>query len=172
MINQSRINPSEVCAFAIFQKQFPKAELIIAGKGPLQAHLEELAEELGTTPFKVSELRSVSIRPASLDSPIGFEQEEHRYGDLVQDENAENPYAELEEKTNTALLRELVDTLPHREQAILRARFGLNGENEQTLEEIGKEFGVTRERIRQIQNVALSKLKRMIQKREMVKMAA
>src|SRR5437588_345565 len=118
---------------------------------------EELAEELDTTPFKVSELRSASIRPASLDAPIGTEGDEHRYGDLVEDEHAENPYDELEAKTNTALLRELVDTLPPREQMILRTRFGLNGEKEKTLEEVGQAFGVTRERIRQIQNVALSK---------------
>jgi len=133
---------------------------------------EELADELGTTSFRISELRSAAVRPASLDAPIGEEDESNRFGDLVQDENAENPYDELEEKTNTELLRELVETLAPREQAILRYRFGLDGGTEKTLEEVGHEFGVTRERIRQIQNMALSKLKKMIQKREAVKIAA
>jgi len=141
----------------------------ILGREPTD---EELAGELGTTPYRVSELRAAAIRPASLDAPLGFDENDHRYGDLVQDENAENPYDELEEKTNTALLRELVLTLPPREQTILGARFGLNGEPEKTLEEVGRKFGVTRERIRQIQNMALSKLKKMIQKREAVRMAA
>jgi len=133
---------------------------------------DELAEELGTTSLRVSELRSASIRPASLDAPIGDEEDANRYGDLVRDENAETPYQELEDKTTTELLRELVENLPKREQAILRYRFGLDGGTEKTLEEVGREFGVTRERIRQIQNIALQKLKRMIQKREAVQIAA
>jgi RNA polymerase primary sigma factor len=139
----------------------------ILGREPTD---EELAEELDTTSARVAELRAASIRPASLDAPIGDEEDANRYGDLVQDENAENPYLELEEKTNTQLLRELVETLPRREQTILRYRFGLDGGTEKTLEEVGQEFGVTRERIRQIQNMALSKLKKMIEKREAVRM--
>ena len=133
---------------------------------------DELAEALETTSFRVSELRAASIRPASLDAPIGDEEDAHRFGDLVQDENAETPYQELEEKTNTELLRELVTTLPPREQTILRYRFGLEGEPEKTLEEVGQKFGVTRERIRQIQNIALNKLKKLIQKREAIRIAA
>ena len=133
---------------------------------------DELATVMETTSFRIAELRAASIRPASLDAPIGDEEDTHRYGDLVQDEQAENPYDELEEKTNTELLRELVATLPSREQTILRYRFGLDGDTEKTLEEVGQKFGVTRERIRQIQNIALSKLKKMIQKREAVRIAA
>jgi RNA polymerase primary sigma factor len=78
----------------------------------------------------------------------------------------------LEGKTNTDLIRELVEKLPEREATILRYRFGLDGDDERTLEEVGEKFGVTRERIRQLQNIALNKLKKMIQKREAVKMAA
>ena len=66
----------------------------------------------------------------------------------------------------------MVDKLPEREATILRYRFGLDGDDERTLEEVGEKFGVTRERIRQLQNIALTKLKKMIQKRESVKMAA
>ena len=133
---------------------------------------EELAEDQGMSARRVGELRTASIRPASLDAPIGDEEASTRYGDLVQDENAENPYQELEDKTNIELLRELVATLPFREQSILRCRFGLDGDTEKTLEEVGKRFGVTRERIRQVQNVALQRLKRMIEERESVRLVA
>jgi len=133
---------------------------------------EELAEELGTTPKRVAELRAASVRPASLDAPIGNDDDANRFGDLVEDEMAENPYLELEAKANIELLRELVATLPSREKTILSQRFGLSGGDEKTLEEIGREFGVTRERIRQIQNIALAKLKKMIEKREAVRLAA
>ena len=133
---------------------------------------EELAGELDTTAFRVGELRAASIRPASLDAPIGEAEDASRYGDLVQDENADTPYQELADKTVIAMLRELVDTLPAREQTILRYRFGLGGDSEKTLEEVGRQFGVTRERIRQIQNMALNKLKKLIQKREAVQFAA
>jgi RNA polymerase primary sigma factor len=134
---------------------------------------EELAEELDTTAFRVAELRSAAIRPASLDAPIGGPDEDsNAFADIVQDENAETPYEELEEKTNTDLVREVLNTLPEREQTILKFRFGLDGENEKTLEEVGQRFGVTRERIRQIQNIALNKLRKAIQKREAMKMAA
>jgi RNA polymerase primary sigma factor len=132
---------------------------------------EELAEEVGMTAFRVSELRTASIRPASLDAPIG-EDESNRFGEIVQDERVSTPYAQLVEKTNTDMVKELVETLPDREATILRYRFGLDGDEEKTLEEVGEKFGVTRERIRQIQNIALKKLRRMIQKRESVKMAA
>jgi RNA polymerase primary sigma factor len=134
---------------------------------------EELAEELDTTAYRIAELRSAAIRPASLDAPIGGPDEDsNAFADIVQDENAETPYEELEEKTNTDLVREVLNMLPEREQTILRYRFGLDGENEKTLEEVGQRFGVTRERIRQIQNIALNKLRKAIQKREAMKMAA
>ena len=70
------------------------------------------------------------------------------------------------------MIRELVERLPERDATILRHRFGLDGDDERTLEEVGQSFGVTRERIRQLQNIALNKLRKMIQKREAVKMAA
>lgn len=132
---------------------------------------EELAEDLGTTAHRIAELRSAAIRPASLDAPIG-DDDSDRYGDIVQDEKAETPYEELEDKTNTAMVRELVKALPEREATILRYRFGLDGDKEKTLEEVGQKFGVTRERIRQIQNIALKKLRKVIEKREAVKFAA
>ena len=87
----------------------------------------------------------------------------------MQDENADTPYEHLEEKTVTKMLQEMVKTLDPREATILRYRFGLDGGSEKTLEEVGQKFGVTRERVRQIQNIALNKLRKMIEKLEAVK---
>jgi RNA polymerase primary sigma factor len=126
---------------------------------------EELAEELGVSPARVSQLRMASFRPTSLDAPIG-DDDSNTYAEVVEDERAEDPYEKLEEKTVTDMLGEMITHLDPREQQILRYRFGLEGGNEKTLEEVGIHFGVTRERIRQIQNLALSKLRRMITKLE------
>ncbi len=132
---------------------------------------EELGDELGLSGRKVAQLRTAAIRPASLEAPLG-DDDTSRVADVVRDESADSPYEQLEEKTNTSMLRELIATLEPREAEILRYRFGLDGDNEKTLEEVGHKFGVTRERIRQIQNVALAKLRKQIEKLETVKAAA
>jgi RNA polymerase primary sigma factor len=132
---------------------------------------EELGDELGFSAQKVAQLRTAAIRPASLEAPLG-DDETSRIADVVRDETADTPYEQLEDKTNTSMLRELVATLDPREAEILRYRFGLDGDPERTLEEVGQKFGVTRERIRQIQNVALNKLRKQIEKLETVKVAA
>jgi RNA polymerase primary sigma factor len=126
---------------------------------------EELAEELGMTATRVRQMRLASIRPASLDAPIG-DDDSNNFSDLVEDENAITPYQDLEDKTVTGMLQEMVKHLDDREATILRYRFGLDGGLEKTLEEVGEKFGVTRERVRQIQNLALKKLRRMIEKLE------
>jgi len=129
---------------------------------------EELAEELDLSPARISLMRRASIRPASLDAPLG-DDDSNNFSDIVQDENATTPYQQLEEKTVTKMLREMITTLDEREETILRYRFGLDGGSERTLEEVGEKFGVTRERIRQIQNIALRKLRKMIEKLEVTK---
>jgi RNA polymerase primary sigma factor len=136
----------------------------ILGREPTD---EELAEELDMTPSRVGQLRTAAIRPASLDAPIG-DDDSNTFGEIVQDENAETPYEQLEDKTVTAMLGDLIHRLEEREATILRYRFGLDGGNEKTLEEVGQRFGVTRERVRQIQNIALAKLRKMIEKIEAV----
>jgi RNA polymerase primary sigma factor len=133
--------------------------------------LEELASELDMAPARLAVLRNAAIPPASLDAPVG-EDDGKRFDEIVRDEHAESPYSHLEDKTTMTMLGELLATLPEREQTILRYRFGLDGDNEKTLEEVGAKFGVTRERIRQIQNSALIKLRRLIEKREAVQLAA
>ncbi len=127
---------------------------------------EEVAQEMGMTASRVAQLRTAAIRPASLDAPVGDEGDSHLFGEIIEDEHAETPYEQLEEKTVTAMLREMVKTLAPREATILTFRFGLDGGNERTLAEVGQKFHVTRERIRQIQNIALRKMRRMIEKRE------
>jgi len=129
---------------------------------------EELAEELGISSSRVSQMRMAAIRPASLDAPIGDE-DSNNFAEVVQDENADTPYEMLEDKTVTGMLQEMVKNLDPREATILRFRFGLDGGTEKTLEEVGEKFGVTRERVRQIQNIALRKLRKMIEKLEATK---
>jgi RNA polymerase primary sigma factor len=129
---------------------------------------DELGGELGISASRVSQMRLAAIRPASLDAPIGDE-DSNNFAEVVQDEAADTPYEQLEEKTVTRMLQEMVKTLDPREATILRARFGLDGGPEKTLEEVGEKFGVTRERVRQIQNIALKKLRKMIEKLEAAK---
>ena len=129
---------------------------------------DELAGELGISASRVSQMRTAAIRPASLDAPIG-DDESNNFAEVVQDENADTPYEQLEEKTVTGMLHEMIKTLDPREATILRYRFGLDGGSEKTLEEVGEKFGVTRERVRQIQNIALNKLRKMIEKLESVR---
>ena len=129
---------------------------------------EELSAELGTTAARVAMMRTASIRPASLDAPVG-DDDSNSYSEIVEDERAVNPYDELEDKTVTSMLQDMVKHLDDREATILRYRFGLDGGNERTLEEVGEKFGVTRERVRQIQNLALRKLRKMIEKLEKTK---
>jgi RNA polymerase primary sigma factor len=129
---------------------------------------EELGEDMGISASRVAQMRMAAIRPASLDAPIGDE-DSNNFAEVVQDESADTPYEQLEEKTVTRMLQEMVKTLDPREATILRARFGLDGGTQKTLEEVGQKFGVTRERVRQIQNIALKKLRKMIEKMETTK---
>src|SRR5258705_4757898 len=122
---------------------------------------------MGIPVSRVTQMRLAAIRPASLDAPIG-DDDSNNFAEVVQDENAETPYEQLEDKTVTRMLQEMVKTLDDREATILRYRFGLDGGTEKTLEEVGQKFGVTRERVRQIQNIALNKLRKMIEKLEAV----
>ncbi len=141
----------------------------LLGREPTE---QELGDELGMGAAKVSRLRAAAIRPSSLDAPLGDDQEGDRIADVVKDENSSTPYEQLEEKNKTSMLHELLDNLDPREAEILRQRFGLNGASEKTLDEIGHDFGLTRERIRQIQEIALKKLRRQIEKLETVQAAA
>jgi RNA polymerase primary sigma factor len=119
---------------------------------------EELAKEIGVTPQRVAQLRRVSMRPASLNAMVGDEAAAE-LGDLIADETAIMPGSDLESRNLIKELRSVLHVLDARERAILSLRFPLSDETPPTLEQIGRKFKVTRERIRQIQNVALKKLR-------------
>src|SRR6516164_2170702 len=126
---------------------------------------EEFAEEIGISSTKLSQLKRVSIRPASLDAPIG-DDDSTEFGEIVGDEDAQTPFELFRDKNMRDELSELLEVLDDRERKIIFERFGLDGGKPKTLEEVGKKFGVTRERIRQLQNIALAKLRRALVKRE------
>src|SRR5476649_102137 len=94
------------------------------------------------TTARVAQMRQAAIRPTSLDAPIGDE-DSNSYAEIVEDENATSPYDNLEDKTVTGMLQDMVKHLDEREATILRFRFGLDGGTEKTLEEVGEKFGVT-----------------------------
>jgi RNA polymerase primary sigma factor len=132
---------------------------------------EELAMELQIPTAKVAHLKSVSVRPASLDAPVGDDGDSATFGEIVGDENAASPFENLREKNLNLDLHSMVDSLDKREADIIRMRFGLDGHSELTLEEVGRRFNVTRERIRQLEYIALGKMRRAIAKNEAVRTA-
>jgi RNA polymerase primary sigma factor len=118
---------------------------------------EEIAEELDLEPEEVREIMRIAQAPISLEKPIG-EEEDSSLGDFVEDEQAESPY----DNATLSLRREdivvVLDALPDRERQVIELRYGLNGQRPRTLEEVGRAFGVTRERVRQIENMTLRRL--------------
>ncbi len=119
---------------------------------------EEIAKEMGISESKVREIIKIAQEPVSLETPIGEEEDSH-LGDFIPDDDAPAPA----EAASFALMKEqlldVLDTLTPREEKVLRLRFGLDDGRQRTLEEVGKEFNVTRERIRQIEAKALRKLR-------------
>ena len=126
---------------------------------------DELAEEIGLCRGKVAQLKTASIRPASLDAPIG-DDDSTEFGETVGDEDAQTPFELLRDKNLRDEVSDLLAVLDDRERKIIFQRFGLDGGKPKTLEAVGKKFGVTRERIRQLQNIALAKLRGALSKKE------
>ena len=117
---------------------------------------EELAAELGVKVEKVGELRRVSQEPVSLAVPVGEDSTE--LGELIEDERLRAPDGEMATRQRYTTVNDLVAGLPYRERTILELRYGLNGNSSHTLEEVGRRFGVTRERVRQIETRTLRRL--------------
>ena len=130
---------------------------------------EELAIELQIPTSKVAHLKSVSVRPASLDAPIGEDGDSSTFGEIVGDENAVSPFDGLRDKNLNDDLSAMVNSLDKREAEIIKLRFGLEGRDELTLEEVGRKFHVTRERIRQLEYLALTKMRKAMTKNEAVR---
>ena len=120
--------------------------------------VEELAVRVQIEPDRVRELLRISQDPLSLDSPIG-EEDESNLGDFIEDDSVDSPADAATRVMLTDAVGEVLGELSEREQEIVRLRFGLDGGRAKTLEEVGKEFGVTRERIRQIESKTLAKLR-------------
>ncbi len=119
---------------------------------------EEISREMGLPEYRVREIQRIALDPVSFETPIGEEEDSH-LGDFIEDGNAPSP----QDKATFTLLKEqlvsILDTLTPREEMVLRLRYGIDDGHPRTLEEVGKEFGVTRERIRQIEAKALRKLR-------------
>ena len=127
---------------------------------------EELAIELQVPTSKIAHLKSVSVRPTSLDAPIGEDGDSATFGDIVGDDSMPNPLDALKAQTQKSDLHSMIASLEPREAEIIKYRFGIDGYDELTLEEVGRKFKVTRERIRQLQNIALSKMRKAIASNE------
>ncbi len=128
---------------------------------------EELAAELGVSPSVVGHWQTVSLKPTSLDAPIGDE-DGAEFGDIIGDDKARTPYDLINDAQLKSEMEELLDQLDHREREILMMRYGLRDRQVETLEDIGVKFKITRERVRQIQNSAITKLRRMMEENERV----
>jgi RNA polymerase primary sigma factor len=126
---------------------------------------EELGEEIGIASEKVARLKSVGIRPASLDAPIA-DNDSTEFAEVIGDDQAQTPFELLRDKNLRSEMDGLIEVLDAREKKIISHRFGLDGGKPKTLEDVGRDFGVTRERIRQLQNIALAKLRRALSKKE------
>jgi RNA polymerase primary sigma factor len=124
------------------------------GRDPTPA---EIAREIDLTPAEVSEILRIAQAPISLERPVG-EAEDSELGDLLEDEHAPSPFEEASTNLRIQDVRRALDALSERERRVLELRFGLLGQQPLTLEEVGRAFGVTRERIRQIETNTLKKL--------------
>ncbi len=130
-----------------------------------EPHNDEIAQAMDIPVAKVVHMKSVANRAASLDQPVG-EEGDATLGDLVKDESERSPFESLRTKSDLSEIAELLAQLDPREADIMVLRFGLNGESPLTLEEVGVHFKLTRERVRQLQQSALMKLRRVMTERQ------
>ncbi len=119
---------------------------------------EEIAEKMGVQVEKINEIQRISQDPVSLEKPIG-EEEDSKMIDFIEDNDTPSPIAMSERQMRKKKIDEVLSTLTPRENEVIRRRYGLDDGKPKTLEEVGKEFNVTRERIRQIEAKALRKLR-------------
>lgn len=131
--------------------------------------VDEIAIEMHFEPKVIQHWQVVSLKPTSLDAPIGGESDAATFGDLIGDERARNPYDEINDQQLRDEVDIFLDKLDRRERDILKYRYGLRGARVETLESVGQRFKITRERVRQIQNEAVEKLRLMMEANEQVK---
>lgn len=126
---------------------------------------DEVGEEIGIASKRVTRLKSLGIRPASIAAPIG-DDDPTEFGEVIADEEAQTPFEFLCDKNLLHEMDGLLEVLDKREKTIISQRFGLDGGEPRTLANVAKNFDISRERIRQLQNIALAKLRRALSKRE------
>jgi RNA polymerase primary sigma factor len=119
---------------------------------------DELALKMEITPERVEQILKIAQEPVSLESPVGDE-EDSLLGDFIEDEESRRPHVAVQEKIRGEEMDSVLATLPHRERKVLELRYGIGGNEPMTLEEVGRVFGITRERVRQIENRTLMRLK-------------
>ena len=129
------------------------------GRDPTE---EEVAADLGVEPAVVAHWNSVSMKPTSLDAPIGDE-EGGTFSEIIGDDRVKSPFEEIHDRQLLEEVERLLDRLDRREREILKYRYGLRAAPVETLEDVGRRFNITRERVRQIQNAALLRLRQMIE---------
>jgi len=122
---------------------------------------EEIAYAMDMPVNKIAHLKSVSVRPASLDAPVG-EEGDTSFGDMIGDDSQTTPLEDLQAKSINNDIKSVIGLLEPREAEIIELRFGLDGSRPLTLEEVGEKFDITRERVRQIQNIAIHKMRRIM----------
>ncbi|MBR1971193.1 MAG: RNA polymerase sigma factor RpoD [Clostridia bacterium] len=137
------------------QKKITRELLQELGREPT---VLEIAERLGVSPEKVLENQKIALDPVSLETPVGEEDDSH-LGDFIEDEHVMSPESRIENNALKRQFAEVLATLTPREEKVIRLRYGLDDEKPKTLEEVGRIFNVTRERIRQIEAKALRKLR-------------
>ena len=139
-----------------------KTERALAEKLSRDPTVAELAEAVGVPPATIENWKVVAIKPTSLDAPLG-DSDSGTFSDIIGDDRARTPYEELHDAQLIEEISSRMHLLDHREREILKYRFGLQGATVETLEDVGKRFDITRERVRQIQNEALLKLRDMLE---------
>jgi RNA polymerase primary sigma factor len=128
---------------------------------------EEIAEVTGVEPEEVESIKRSAQAPVSLEKPVGDE-EESEFGQFIVDERAESPYERAAESLTNEALQNAMEKLSYRERRVLELRYGLGGEHPRTLDEVGRTFNVTRERIRQIERQSLKKLQHLREARKLL----
>jgi RNA polymerase primary sigma factor len=143
-----------------------RVTMALADKLGREPSVEELAMELGLSTERVAHLRSVSVHPTSFDAPMSADGDTASFGEIVADENAISPFENVRDRNFRSDLANMLNSLEKREADILRMRFGLDCHDTLTLDELGKRFKVTRERVRQLQNLALKKIRKLMARNE------
>jgi RNA polymerase primary sigma factor len=139
-------------------KKLDGAQRKLEAQGDREITIEEIAEMAGVDPVEADVIMRAAQQLVSLDKPVGDDADAAQFGDLIPDESAASPFDQAVESMRDERLRACLDNLPYRDKRIIELRFGLNGEQPQTLDKVAKLFQLTRERTRQIEEAALRKL--------------